>query len=664
MELSLKQPRYLTKSRFKSALECPVKLFYTGKPEYPDKKKQDDFLAALAEGGFQVGELAKHYYPGGIEIEGKGYDVPLQKTEELLRQENVIIFEAAFRFENLFIRADIVIKDGNRIDLIEAKSKSFAGDDSKMVGARGGLSAAWRPYLYDVAFQKYVVGKAMPGCTVKAHLMLADKEKKATVDGLNQKFFISRDAEGRVRVEKQGDISKASLGEEILRVIDIDELAVGIISGKYGELEPGLDFATTVKRYADHYERDEMIDKPIGVHCSKCEFDCSFDDELHGLHSGYRNCWKQKLKWTNEDFNKPHIFEIWNFRKKQCLIDSGIYHLENVTKDHLGEFAPSKKGGISTNERQWLQVELRRENKEKSWFDADGMREEMSKWTYPLHFIDFETSRVAIPFNKNKRPYEGIAFQFSHHTVDEKGLVKHAGEFINAEPGVFPNYSFVRALKKELEKDKGTIFRYADHENSFLVELWKQLNLESDEAVPDRKELMGFIQTISHSSEDLVDKWVGERDMVDMLKLVRNYFYHISMKGSNSIKVVLPAVLEASKFVNEKYSTPIYGIPGGIESINFSEQIWYRTDDQGKVVNPYKLLEPVFGDMSDEDTDEFSVDDTIASGGAAMTAYARMQFTQMTNIEREHARKALLRYCELDTLAMVMIYEYWKDLIH
>ena len=319
---------------------------------------------------------------------------------------------------------------------------------------------------------------------------------------------------------------------------------------------------------------------------------------------------------------------------------------------------------MSTNDRQWLQVEMRCENKEKSWFDAEGMATEMSKWTFPLHFIDFETSRVAIPFNKGKRPYEGIAFQFSHHTVDEKGLVKHAGEFINAEPGVFPNYEFIRALKKELETDNGTIFRYADHENSFLVEIWRQLNSESDEAVPDKQELMDFIQTISHSSEDSATRWIGQRDMVDMLKLVKNYFYHISMKGSNSIKVVLPAVLEASAFVKDKYSQPVYGIPGGIESLNFSEQVWYRTDDQGKVINPYKLLEPVFEDMPDDETEDFSVDDTIASGGAAMTAYARMQFTQMTHVEREHARKALLRYCELDTLAMVMIYEYWKDLVN
>ena len=29
--------------------------------------------------------------------------------------------------------------------------------------------------------------------------------------------------------------------------------------------------------------------------------------------------------------------------------------------------------------------------------------------------------------------------------------------------------------------------------------------------------------------------------------------------------------------------------------------------------------------------------------------------------EREAIREALLRYCELDALAMVMLYEYWKN---
>lgn len=61
--------KYLSKSRFKVALECPRKLAYLGNDAYVNTKKHNDFLKSLAEGGFQVGELAKLLYPGGIEIE-------------------------------------------------------------------------------------------------------------------------------------------------------------------------------------------------------------------------------------------------------------------------------------------------------------------------------------------------------------------------------------------------------------------------------------------------------------------------------------------------------------------------------------------------------------------------------------------------------------------
>ena len=56
-------------------------------------------------------------------------------------------------------------------------------------------------------------------------------------------------------------------------------------------------------------------------------------------------------------------------------------------------------------------------------------------------------------------------------------------------------------------------------------------------------------------------------------------------------------------------------------------------------------------------------DDELRDGGAALTSYARMQFEEMSDYEREEIRKALLKYCELDTMAMVMIYEGWKDLL-
>ena len=53
---------------------------------------------------------------------------------------------------------------------------------------------------------------------------------------------------------------------------------------------------------------------------------------------------------------------------------------------------------------------------------------------------------MAIPFHKGQRPYEGLAFQCSHHVVHEDGTIEHAGEFLHAERGEFPNYDFVRAF--------------------------------------------------------------------------------------------------------------------------------------------------------------------------------------------------------------------------
>jgi hypothetical protein len=53
----------------------------------------------------------------------------------------------------------------------------------------------------------------------------------------------------------------------------------------------------------------------------------------------------------------------------------------------------------------------------------------------------------------------------------------------------------------------------------------------------------------------------------------------------------------------------------------------------------------------------------IYDGGAAMAAYGKMQFTHMSDQERDKIKNALLRYCKLDTLAMVMILQEFKHLI-
>ena len=84
--------RYLTKSRFKLSIECPTKLYYAGKKEYANNSLDNPFLEALAEGGFQVGELAKYYYPDGHLVHTLDYHDALEQTNQLLELDNVTIY--------------------------------------------------------------------------------------------------------------------------------------------------------------------------------------------------------------------------------------------------------------------------------------------------------------------------------------------------------------------------------------------------------------------------------------------------------------------------------------------------------------------------------------------------------------------------------------------
>jgi hypothetical protein len=52
----------------------------------------------------------------------------------------------------------------------------------------------------------------------------------------------------------------------------------------------------------------------------------------------------------------------------------------------------------------------------------------------------------------------------------------------------------------------------------------------------------------------------------------------------------------------------------------------------------------------------------LADGGTALTAYGKLQYTDMPPEERLELKNSLLKYCELDTLAMVMIVEFFREL--
>jgi len=651
------EPRFLTKSLFSLAMTCPTKLYYAGKKEYANRTQCDPFLQALADGGFQVGELARAYY----RREGKAVTInevdhcsATDTTARMLQNDPVVLFEPAFKYENLFARADILKKEGNVLHLVEVKAKSYdSARQADFWTNKGTVRSEWKPYLLDVAFQYFVLRMAMPGFAIKPYLMMPDKAKKCPTDGLNQRIRIKRLPDGK-GVEIQSNLTDDDLSERILAEVPVEEAVRSILEGKADSPHDMLDGKTleeVIFSLADFYLRDKKIKPQPGAKCQHCEFRANEEEIRQGLCCGFRECWKESFGLTDSDFNKPLILDLWNFRKKDEMISKGKIFLVNIEKKDLPQ--PKKKGkGLSMTERQWLQVEKVQKGDSSPYIDIEGLKGEMQSWKFPLHFIDFETATVAIPFNRGRRPYEAIAFQFSHHIADESRNVSHAGEFIESGPGVFPNYDFVRALKDELKNDDGTIFRYGAHENTYLNLIMAQLQ-EDPQPPADANGLISFIRDIT----------AGPRKMVDMLELVKCYYYDPAMKGSNSIKAVLPAMLNASSFLQEFYGRPIYGAEGGIKSLNFKDWTWV-VKEGGRVRDPYSLLPKIFEGLDEEEIEGFLSDfDEIHEGGTATMAWCRMQFSEMSDDERRMIEEALLKYCELDTLAMVMIWQGWADMV-
>lgn len=643
--------RYLTKSRFKLGTECPTKLFYTKKNEYADHTLSNEFLQALAKGGIKVGDLAKCYFPGGYDIKTLDYDESLAETRLLMQQKNVTIYEAAFRYNNLFIRADVMKKKGNEIYLYEVKAKSIGSED-EMYTRNGGINSKWKPYLLDIAFQHYVVSKALPACKVYPNLMLIDKNTDATTGDLHQKFRIKEDTDGRYEVIVKDDIEVA---DKILTEVDVQAAVQQLQDEAYEINGEELAFEEYVAYLADHYERDHKIVMPLGNHCKSCQFRMNEEQRLQGLLSGYEECWKSGAGFKEEDFSEAHLFDMWNlhYSKINKLIQEQRFFLKDLTPDDL----LSSNGKEGKNyDRQLIQLTKAHKDDKKAEFDSHGFQAATSSFGYPLHFIDFETCRNAIPMFKEMRPYHQVAFQFSHHTIDEEGKLKHKTQWIESRYGINPNFEFVRQLRKALSHDEGTIFMYSKHENTVLIDLYFQLQASSE---PDKEELCAWIKTITSSSNGKAEAWeAGPRCMVDMLDLVKAYYYHPAMKGSNSIKSVLPAVLGDSEYLHDRYGKAVYGTEL-IPSLNFNGMQWIQKDREGKMVDPYKLLPRVFDKIDLSEIDLLSDEKDLNHGGAAMTFYTMMQYVDMSEKEREAITQALLRYCELDTLAMAMIWEHW-----
>ena len=200
--------------------------------------------------------------------------------------------------------------------------------------------------------------------------------------------------------------------------------------------------------------------------------------------------------------------------------------------------------------------------------------------SYPLYFLDFETTQETIPPFDGCKPYEKIPFQYSLHYIEsENGELNHK-EFLGVS-GEDPRRAIAESLCENIPEN-------------VCVLVYNQRF--------ERDRLKALAEEFSDLSEHLLNIESNIKDLLDPFR--KGAYYNRAMGGSFSLKSVLPAIFPDDPALD------------------------------------YHNLEE------------------IHNGGEAMTIFPLIK--DMPPEEQERTRKNMLEYCELDTLAMVKI---WQKLV-
>lgn len=616
----------LSKSDFKIATSCSKKLIYK-KLSYDTLNDENEYMEMLAQGGHIVSKYAQLTYPNGIEIKSEKIIDALEVTRSLIdKNQNITLFEATVLSNEKIIRIDILEKKDKILNLIEVKSKSHDSEDDNYKATR-----KLKEHIEDVAFQTMVLREAYPNYEIHSYLLLPDKSKRSIFEGLAGCFKVNKMIDEKFEIEElpaksivkfkkplvefkfeddpnRGKYIDNLQKDSLLTLLPVDEEVDNIMD----EIQQRSDLFIDILNNGikpEHYS--------ISKSCKNCEFNLGAEKEKNG----FRECWQELTDI------EPNIFDLyyggaighyksgWYFDE---LISQGKVSFWDIDTDRFR----NRKGELGARgQRQLIQVQYTKSNFE--WVSSE-LSLILNGLKYPLHFIDFETYKGALPHHKGMRPYELVAFQWSCHTVNSPESEPVHSEWLNLD-NVYPNFLFAEALMNEIGTT-GTPLMWTSFENTILRDILEQID-------------------IYEYSNDNLKEWLinittdkdREGRFVDMNKITLDCYFHPDMKGKTSIKSVLPAIWK-----NNPY---LHSIP------------WFKkyAPDTEDNLNPYDTLKPI--------QDSQGSNEVIKLGTDAMRAYHELMFGYFSdNIQRrEEIKNLLLQYCELDTMAMVIIWKYWID---
>ncbi|MGH7651077.1 MAG: DUF2779 domain-containing protein, partial [Gemmatimonadaceae bacterium] len=540
------------------------------------------------------------------------------RTIEHLGRDQVTLFEATLLVGRRQARVDILEKKGNVVRLLEVKAKSFDGAEHALLLSEGkagalrstrkpyGIRSEWEEKLEDITFQVLLLEKLLPGLVIKPFLVLVDKSKIAGLDNVPGLFDLVRRSsmDGATHLQTARYLGTREQLDSLDLVTEVD------VSADVAMLRGDVEEATE--------KFESRLDAPLSVHtvglergskCTQCEFRVDHATEKNG----FAECWGALAE------PKPHMLELYSIGTckapdKSSLVEWMLGQNKSALLDIPEDCLVKADGKVGpTAERQRRQIEYTRRNEA---FVSPHLRGRIETLSGPIYYIDFETSRLALPYHRGMRAYGLVAFQWSCHTVSSHGAKPVHAEWLNNEEP-WPNRAFAESLRKAIG-DGGSVLTWSHFEATTLRQI-----------VPE-------LARFGHDCPDLV-AWmtdVAEHRIVDMHDWAKNDFYHPGMRGRTSIKVVLDALWKSDPVMREQFRTWM---------------VWPADD----LLDPYASLPPVeiAGVMQD-----------VHEGTGAMRAYQEMMYGAEKNdpVAKAMWSALLRRYCELDTMSMVLILEHWR----
>jgi hypothetical protein len=340
------------------------------------------------------------------------------------------------------------------------------------------------------------------------------------------------------------DISIVHINNEYIRQGNLDINALFTISSvKEDVLNLQEEIPQQITLFSNIATTKEEPSVDIGPHCTK-PYDCDFR----------HHCWSH----VPED----SVFDISRIGKNAWeLYDMGVLDIKDIPDS------------FDLNHNQRMQVRHARTGA--TYINKEEIQHFVNNLKFPLIFLDFETYQMAVPPFDNIRPYRQIVFQYSLHTQTSLKIEYNHHEYLSISDGSDPRKKLLEDLIANCGTEGDILAFNMGFEKMVLNELLEVFPHYEDQ-----------IQSIISRMKDLMIPFRDRR------------YYMPEMKGSYSIKAILPALVPELSYYN---------------------------------------LE-------------------IQEGGTASRTFAQMNHGDYTG-SIEETRKNLLEYCKLDTWAMVKILE-------